>query len=44
MGLGQRAFDEFPLNDQEILVRQFHKTVGDWVEAFARERGPRAVR
>ena len=26
-----RAFTTFPLNDQEILVRHFHKTVGDWV-------------
>jgi nitrite reductase/ring-hydroxylating ferredoxin subunit len=28
--------DEFPLNDQEILVRHFHKVVGDWVEEHAR--------
>ena len=45
----------FPLNDQEILVRHFHKTVGDWVArrapamtgdavAPARVRRPRAVR
>jgi len=39
MGLEQGAFREFPLNDQEILVRHFHKTVGDWVDAArARER------
>ncbi len=38
MGLEQRAFATFPLNDQEILVRHFHKTVGDWVDAYARER------
>jgi nitrite reductase/ring-hydroxylating ferredoxin subunit len=25
--------DEFPLNDQEVLVRHFHKVVGDWVAA-----------
>jgi len=25
--------DRFPLNDQEILVRHFHKTVADWVDA-----------
>ena len=23
--------DDFPLNDQEILVRHLHKVVGDWV-------------
>jgi hypothetical protein len=38
MGLEQGAFDTFPLNDQEVLVRHFHKTVGDWVDAYARER------
>jgi Rieske 2Fe-2S family protein len=38
LGLEQRAFASFPLNDQEILVRHFHKTVGDWVGAYARER------
>jgi Rieske 2Fe-2S family protein len=37
LGLEQRAFREFPLNDQEILVRHFHKTVGDWVDAYSRE-------
>ncbi|GAA5061337.1 aromatic ring-hydroxylating oxygenase subunit alpha [Nocardia callitridis] len=25
---------EFPLNDQEILVRHLHKEVGDWVRAY----------
>jgi hypothetical protein len=25
LGLESRAFDDFPLNDQEILVRHFHK-------------------
>jgi hypothetical protein len=38
MGLEQEAFREFPLNDQEILVRHFHKTVGEWVDAWTRER------
>ena len=38
MGLEQGAFDTFPLNDQEVLVRHFHKTVGDWVDAYAREQ------
>ena len=35
MGLEQRAFRDFPLNDQEILVRHFHKTVADWVDDHA---------
>ena len=38
MGLEQEAFRQFPLNDQEILVRHFHKTVGDWVDAHARAK------
>ena len=29
--------DEFPLNDQEILVRHLHKVVVDWVEQYQRE-------
>ncbi len=44
MGLEQQAFDEFPLNDQEVLVRHFHKTVGDWVEAYARQQGGESKR
>ena len=27
--------DDFPLNDQEILVRHLHKVVVDWVEALS---------
>jgi nitrite reductase/ring-hydroxylating ferredoxin subunit len=27
--------ERFPLSDQEILVRHFHKTVGDWVDEYA---------
>lgn len=44
MGLEQRAFAEFPLNDREILVRHFHKTVGEWVDAWSRERAERPSR
>jgi phenylpropionate dioxygenase-like ring-hydroxylating dioxygenase large terminal subunit len=44
MGLEQGVFDTFPLNDQEILVRHFHKTVGDWVDAHVREGGKGATR
>ena len=29
--------DEFPLNDQEILVRHLHKVVVEWVEEYQRE-------
>ena len=28
------VIDEFPLNDQEILVRHFHAVVGEWVEQY----------
>lgn len=28
----------FPVGDQEILVRHFHKVVGDWVAAYRHER------
>ncbi|MEZ0363143.1 SRPBCC family protein [Mycobacterium sp. pUA109] len=30
--------DDFPLNDQEILVRHLHRVVVDWVDAYQRER------
>jgi len=33
--LQTQIVDEFPLNDQEILVRHFHKAVADWVGASA---------
>ena len=36
-GLESRVVTEFPLSDQEITVRHFHKVVGDWVEAYLRE-------
>jgi nitrite reductase/ring-hydroxylating ferredoxin subunit len=32
--------EDFPLNDQEILVRHLHKVVGDWVAEYQRERTP----
>ena len=37
LGLESRAFADHPLNDQEILVRHFHKTVADWVDQHQRE-------
>src|SRR6266511_2637805 len=30
--------DRFPLSDQEVLVRNFHKVVADWVAEHQRER------
>lgn len=44
LGLEQRAFRDFPLNDQEILVRHFHQTVGERVAAHVREREGRTAR
>jgi hypothetical protein len=35
--------DDFPLNDQEILVRHLHKVAVDWVEAYRSERRPVGV-
>ncbi len=39
----QQALDsgilrEFPVGDQELLVRHFHETVADWVDEHQRER------
>jgi hypothetical protein len=35
--------DEFPLSDQEILVRHLHKEVVNWVGAYQRETQPVGV-
>jgi phenylpropionate dioxygenase-like ring-hydroxylating dioxygenase large terminal subunit len=40
--LEARVLDGFPLNDQEVLVRHFHRVTADWVEAYERERVPKA--
>ena len=37
LGIESRVLDHFPLNDQEVLVRNFHKVVGDWVDGYRRE-------
>ena len=37
MGLESRAFDDYPLNDQEVLVRHFHHSVGQWVDRYLDE-------
>jgi phenylpropionate dioxygenase-like ring-hydroxylating dioxygenase large terminal subunit len=36
--LEQAPFDAFPVGDQEVLVRHFHKVVGDWVDAYRHEQ------
>ena len=36
-GLESRAVDRFPLSDQELTVRHFHKVVADWVDAYLRD-------
>jgi hypothetical protein len=33
--LKSRAVTEFPLNDQEILLRHLHKTAADYVREHA---------
>ena len=38
LGLEARVADFWPLNDQEVLVRNFHQSVGDWVDEYQRER------
>jgi phenylpropionate dioxygenase-like ring-hydroxylating dioxygenase large terminal subunit len=37
--LEARAVREFPLNDQEVLLRHLHKTARDYVADFERRRG-----
>ena len=37
------VIDEFPLNDQEILVRHLHKVAVDWVEAYRASAAPAEV-
>jgi hypothetical protein len=37
------VIDEFPVNDQEILVRHLHKVAVDWVEQYKRETAPAKV-
>ena len=37
--LESQAVREFPLNDQEVLLRHLHKTAGEFVGDFKRQRG-----
>lgn len=39
LGLASRAFADYPLNDQEVLVRHFHHTVGEWVRGHQARTG-----
>jgi glycine betaine catabolism A len=32
------AVERFPLNDQEVVCRHFHKTIGDRVDEYRRQR------
>jgi hypothetical protein len=38
MALDSGVLQEFPLCDQELLVRHFHATVADWLDAYRCER------
>jgi phenylpropionate dioxygenase-like ring-hydroxylating dioxygenase large terminal subunit len=38
MGLEARVIGPSPLNDQEVLVRNFHKVVGEWVDNYRAEQ------
>jgi phenylpropionate dioxygenase-like ring-hydroxylating dioxygenase large terminal subunit len=38
--LESRVVREFPLNDQEILLRSLHRTAGQYVEAYRQGRRP----
>jgi hypothetical protein len=42
-GLDEPIVDDYPLNDQEILVRHLHKVAVDWVEEYKNERRPVGV-
>ena len=35
--LESRVVQRFPLNDQEVLCRHFHKEVADWIDDYQRE-------
>jgi hypothetical protein len=36
--LESELLNEFPVSDQEVLVRHFHKVVADWVERYELEK------
>jgi hypothetical protein len=35
--LESRVVTEFPLNDQEVLLRHLHKTARDYVDAYKQQ-------
>ena len=35
--IGTKVVTDFPLCDQEVLLRHLHKTAGDYVEKFKKE-------
>jgi hypothetical protein len=37
--INTRVVKEFPLCDQEILLRHLHKTAWDYVNAYKKEKG-----
>jgi hypothetical protein len=37
LGLESGVIDQFPLNDQEVLVRNFHEATADWVHEYEHE-------
>ena len=39
--LESRAVSEFPLDDQEILLRHLHQTAGEYVARYQQERDRR---
>lgn len=39
-GLGEPIVDDYPLSDQEILVRHLHHEAVKWVEQYKAERSP----
>ena len=41
--LETQVVSHFPLNDQEVLLRHLHKTVGDRVRAYSEHRDPQQV-
>ena len=42
-GLDGPIVSDYPLNDQEILVRHLHKVSVDWVERYKSEAAPVGV-
>ena len=39
LGLEAGVINQWPLNDQEVLVRHFHHGANEWVHNYQREKG-----